>query len=215
MQKTSIREIPPELLLIAPLLALSTSISLSISAGLVFTLLLVLIAATVSAARYFIGWQVRLPLLMLIIATWTSLFDMFLTAWFYELRQEFGMYLPLLVVNSLVFAVVEEYYLRWPLRTTLSHALRTGGMLLLLFAATGAVREILATGGLFRDLGYGTDFKVHLVHAGNAAGLSLAGKAPGAFICLGLVLAVWNYFKHGKRAGLSINQQRQVAGIEQ
>lgn len=195
------------MLLIAPLLALSTSINISISAGLVFTLLLLLIAVSVSAARYFIGWQVRLPLLMLIIATWISLFDMFLTAWFYELRQQFGIYLPLLAVNSLVFAAAEEYYLRMPLRISLSHAVRTGAIVMALFVATGTVREILVPGGLFRHLDI-------VIHGGNDAGLVLAGKAPGAFICLGLVFALWNYFTGSKRAGLPINQQGRMAGIE-
>ena len=117
--------------------------------------------------------------------------------------------LPLLAVNSLVFAAAEEYYLRLPLRTTLSHALRTGAMMLVLFVATGSIREILTSGGLFRDLGivmHGADIKLHL-HAGAHTGLVLAGKAPGAFICLGLVFALWNYFTNSKRAGSSIYEE--------
>ena len=207
--------LPGELLLIAPLLALSYSAIISFSAGLIFLMLLLLVAGTVSTVRNFIVRQVRIPLLMLIVATWISLFDMVLTAKFYDLRQQLGIYLPLLAINSLVFATSEEHYLALPLRKSLTHALRIGGLVLLLFLAVGSTRELLTHGSLFRDAGLGfSGIGINLKQYDNGSGLVLAGKAPGAFICLGLVVAVWNYAAGIRRATAGLSKQGRVAGIE-
>lgn len=208
-QTINIRKFPLELLLIAPLLALTTSVFISLAAGLIFSVALLLTAGSVSAVRNFVGWQMRLPMLMLIVATWISLLEMLLTAWFFDLRQQLGIYLPLLAINSLVFAVSEEYYLRLPLRLALFHALRIGGMVLMLFLATGIVREILTFGSVLRDAGIilnSTEVR-HLSPTDNGTGLILVGKAPGAFICLGLVFGLWKYFTDNRRVNMSMNKQ--------
>ena len=132
------------------------------------------------------------------------------------MRQQFGIYLPLFAINGLVFAASEEYYLRMPLRRSLFHALRLGGIVLLLFLATGIVRETLTFGTLFRDAGNilnSTGIR-NLVHPGDASGLILTGKAPGAFICLGLVFALWNYMTNFKWINSSMNKQGQPPAIE-
>lgn len=210
------RKMPVELFLIAPLLALSNSVITAFSTGLIFWVLLVLIAVSVSAMRNFTVRQVRVPMLMLITATWISLFDIVLTAWFYDLRQAVGIYLPLLAINSLVFAASEEYYLRLPLRESMLHALRTGAIVLMLFLAAALVREILAFGSLFRHatIVFNEPGIQELAHPDNASGLLLAGKAPGAFICLGLVFALWNYCSNARRATTFMNKQGHTAGIE-
>lgn len=213
---TSIKNLPVELLLIAPLLALSNSVIIGLSTGLVFLVLLSLIAVSVSALRRFTAWHVRIPMLLLAAATWISLLDIALTAWFYDLRQQLGIYLPLLAINSLVFAVSEEHYLRLPVRESLFHALRIGGLVLSLFLATGIIRELLAYGSLFQDAPviFNGSGMQHLVHHDTAAGLKLVGKAPGAFICLGLVFALWNYLTGARRPETSLNNQGYAAGIE-
>lgn len=206
---------PVELLLIAPLLALSNSVILGVSAGLIFSVGLVLIAGSVSTVRYVISRPFRIPLLLLIAATWISVIDMLLTAWFYELRQQLDIYLPLLAINGLVFAAAEEYYLALPLRKSLTHALRTGGLVLLLFLVTGAVRELLIHGSLFRDAGLiFTSTGLDLKHHDTVFGLVLAGKAPGAFICLGLVIAAWNYVKGTTRITPGTSKLERASGIE-
>lgn len=206
---------PAELFLMAPLLALSTSVVLGFSAGLIFSVVLVLVAGSVSAARSFIARPVRIPLLLLIMATWISLFDMLLSAWFYDLRQQLGIYLPLLAINSLVFATAEEHYLTQPLRKSVPHALRIGGMVMVLFLAAAGVREFLAYGSLMGDAGliFG-GAGVHIKPHATIPGLVLAGKAPGAFICLGLVFAAWNYSIDKMRAVPATSKPGRADGIE-
>lgn len=208
--------IPVELFVIAPLLALSNSIILGFCSGLIFSILLLLVAGSVSLIRNFIVRQLRIPLLILITATWISLFDMLLTAWFYDLRQQLGVYLPLLAVNSLVFAATEEYYLALPLRKSLSHALRIAGLVMLLFLVMGGLRELLTHGSLFRDAGLIVNGSgiLHPEQNHTDFGLVLAGKAPGAFICLGLVIAVWNYIAGTLRTASGMSKQGHATGIE-
>ena len=185
------RQIPAELLLIAPLFALSTTLNSSLAAALLFLLLLVVIAVTVSILRHFIAWRLRIPFLILIIATWISLFDIAATTYFYGLREQLGIYMTLLAYNSLVFAAAEEYYLRLPVRQSLLHAVRTGMVIFTLFLATGTVRELLSFGKLGSGLGWsGADGFLHPV---SATGLAITQAAPGAFICVGLLFGLWNY----------------------
>jgi len=191
---TTDKRIPAELLLLPPLLALSTTLSISLTAGLMFSLLLVAIAVSVSIIRNFISWRIRIPFLILIIATWISLFEMVLMVYFYGLREQFGIYLPLLACNSLVFAVSEECYLRLPLRQSLDHAVRTGLVVLLLFITTGTLRELLT----FGSLGVGMTWTGSALHLDprlpdTVTGLAITRAAPGAFLCVGLIIALWNY----------------------
>jgi electron transport complex protein RnfE len=179
------KPLPAELLLIAPLFALSTTLGMSLAAGLSFVAMLLVIAATVACVRRFIAWRLRLPSLILITATWISVFEMGLSAWLFGLREQMGVYLPLLAYNSLVLAVAEEHYLRVPLLPALSHAARTGLILFSLFLATGAVRELLA----FGSLGAG----VITVPDGATRGVGIASGTAGALLCVGLLLAFWNW----------------------
>ncbi|OGT83382.1 MAG: hypothetical protein A3G96_05420 [Gammaproteobacteria bacterium RIFCSPLOWO2_12_FULL_52_10] len=191
---TTDKRIPAELLLLPPLLALSTTLSISLTAGLMFSLLLVAIAVSVSIIRNFISWRIRIPFLILIIATWISLFEMVLMVYFYGLKEQFGIYLPLLACNSLVFAVSEECYLRLPLRQSLDHAVRTGLVVLLLFIATGTLRELLTFGSLGAGMTWtGSELSLDLHLPDTVTGLAITRAAPGALICIGLIIALWNY----------------------
>ena len=191
---TTDQSIPAELLLIPPLLALSTTLLTSLMAGLMFILLLVVIAVSVSILRHVIAWRIRLPFVMLIIATWISVFEMVVMVYFYGLRGHFSVYLPLLACNSLVYVLSEEYYLRLPLRQSLYHAVRTGLVILLLFVTTGAFRELLSFGTLAAGINWSEpELSLDLLSADNPTGLSIANAAPGALLCLGLIFALWNY----------------------
>ncbi|MBF8269897.1 MAG: electron transport complex subunit RsxE [Gammaproteobacteria bacterium] len=191
---TTDKPVSAELLLIPPLLALSTTLIISFTAGLMFLFLFAAIAVSVSLLRHFISWRLRIPFLLLIIATWISLFEMVLMVYFYGLREQFGVYLPLLACNSLVFSVAEEYYLRLPLRLSLQHAVRTGLVIFLLFVTTGTFRELLAFGSLGTGMTW-TGSALHLdPHLPDTVtGLAITRAAPGAFLCLGLLIALWNY----------------------
>ena len=184
------KSVAPELLLIPPLLALSTTLGFSLTSGLMFVLLLTAIAMSVSLLRHFISWRLRISFLILIVATWISLFEIVQKVYFYGLGEQFGIYLPLLACNSLVFAVAEEYYLRLPLRLSLAHAMRTGVVMFLLFGTTGIFRELLTFGSLGAGMTW-TGSAPHLPDI--VTGLAITRAAPGAFLCLGLILALWNY----------------------
>ena len=191
---TTDNAVPAELFLIPPLLVLSTTLLISLLAGLMFILLLVVIAVSVSMLRHVIAWRIRLPFMMLIIATWISVFEMVVMVYFYESRGQFGAYLPLLACNSLVYVLSEEYYLRLPIRQSLYHAARTGLMILLLFVTTGAFRELLSFGTLAAGINWsGPALDPVQLSTGNPTGLSIANTAPGALVCLGLIFALWNY----------------------
>jgi len=176
--------LPAELYVIAPLLALSTTLGGSFAAGLLLAVLLIVIAVSVSLLRHFIAWHLRLLFLLLIIATWTGVADMLVTAYLFELRLQFGIYLPLLACNSLVFAMAEGHYLRMPSAQALVYAARSGLVIILLFLVVGLVRELLSSGSLEMW---------HLTPAVSRNSVAMAGVAPGALISAGLLIGLWNH----------------------
>ena len=194
LYRSTHQTVPAELYAIAPLLALSTTLSGSLAAGLLFVVLLLVIAVSVSLLRHFIAWHLRLPFLLLIIATWMCAADMLVTAYFYELRLQFGVYLPLLACNSLVFAMAEGHYLRMPSGQALVYGARTGLVIILLFLAVGLVRELLSSGSLGLR---------HITPAVNYRSVAMAGAAPGALISAGLMLGLWNHLIAKSRATAS------------
>ena len=190
------RRYPVELLFIAPVLALTGNLVTGFSAGIIFLLLIVMVAVSVSVLRKFVSYQLRIPFLVLIIATLISLIELVLKACAFELSNQFGIYTPLLAVNSLVFACAEGSFLRSGLDVSLKQAFKAGVLILVLCTVTGALREILNYGTLFRDAEIilkGVNLRIDILKFDSGGGFTLAGKAPGAFLCCGLILALWNY----------------------
>lgn len=186
-----------QLIAIAPLLALSTTFISSLAAGTLSLLLILLVAVSFSLIRHFISYSVRIPVIILIIASWMTLIEMGVRAYFYDLSVHLGVYLPLIAINSLVFARAEEFYLRNSVRSSLLNGLVTGFILFFLFLIIGTIREILSYGTLFRDselIFRDLDAVINLVPVPEFSGLVILQGAPGALLTAGLVLAAWNYF---------------------
>lgn len=190
------RHYPVELLFIAPVLALTSKLVIGLSAGIIFLLLIILTAISVSVVRKFISYQLRIPFLVLIIATLITLIELVLKAYAFDLYNKFGIYTPLLAINSLVFACAEGSFLRSSFRVSLNQAFRAGLLVLILCAATGALREILNYGTLFSDAELilkEVNLGIVIFKFGSGGGFTLAGNAAGAFLCCGLILALRNY----------------------
>jgi len=170
------------LLGMCPILAVTTSAGNGLGMGLATTFVLICSNLAVSALRTVIPAQVRIPCYIVVIASFVTVVQLGMEAFFYDLYQALGIFIPLIVVNCMILGRAEAFASKQPLLPALADGLGMGlGFTLALFVL-GAVREIAGSGML---LG------VTLVGAGYQPFLLMI-LPPGAFIALGLLLAAMN-----------------------
>jgi Na+-translocating ferredoxin:NAD+ oxidoreductase subunit E len=183
-----------QLLGLCPLLAVSGTFATALGLGV--TTLLVLTASNVmiSLLRHTLNPALRLPTQILIIATFVTLADICLQTWYFELHQRIGLFVALIVTNCTLLGRAETFASRNPVLLSAIDGLMMGLGFLWVLLALGAVREVLGHGTLFHNL--------HLLLgpiAENATlqiadtGFLLITLPPGAFLCLGCLIALKNW----------------------
>jgi Na+-translocating ferredoxin:NAD+ oxidoreductase subunit E len=164
-----------------PTLATTTSAINGMSMGLATLFVLFGSNVAVSLVKNFIPDKVRIPAYVVVIATFVSVAEMLIHAYFPVIYDSLGIFIPLIVVNCIVLGRAEAFAAK---NTVFRSALDGLGMGLgFTFALTllGTVRELLGTGKVF---GY-VLFPEHY-------GALIFVLAPGAFIVLGYLIAIMN-----------------------
>ncbi|MBI5331849.1 MAG: electron transport complex subunit E [Betaproteobacteria bacterium] len=184
-----------QILGMCPLLAISNNVVNALSLGLATVFVMALSNLAVSLARNFIPHAIRIPVFILLVAVLVTAVDLFLHAYALSLYLVLGIFIPLIVTNCIVLARVEAFASK---RSAL-HSLLDGTMMGLGLTAVlvvlGALREAIGKGTLFAGLDmalgpWAKDWVVHL--APGYDGLLIAILPPGAFIGLGLLIALRN-----------------------
>ena len=183
---------PPLLFLgVCPLLAKSTTLLSGVCLGAAAALVLCGSALSLLICRRLVPAAAPLVFLLLLNTTWVSVIDLVLQVSLFPLRQELGVYLPLIAANCLVLSTLEEGVLGEGSRAALWRAGRIGTWILLCVAAVGAVRELAATGLLLGDaalLGFAPP-------APGGTGFAVMRSPAGAFLVLGLLAALLQSFR--------------------
>ena len=178
---------------LCPLLAVSVTLIKGLAIGLIVTLALVLTMCTVSGFRNFTPANIRMPIILLVSTTFVTIIHLLSQTFFYELSLEFGIYIPIIAVNCLLLSRLEEIALHQSVSKVLQDSLSTGLGIVVIVTILGTFRELLAYGSLFRqpDLLFGPTtqgFTINLLSG--ESGLTIVAMAPGAFIGLGLLIAM-------------------------
>lgn len=183
------------LLGLCPLLATTTSATNGLGMGLATMAVLILSNLTVSLIRHLVRPEVRLPVFVLVIASFVTAVELTMQAHFYELYLVLGLFIPLIVTNCTIIGRAEAFASKHgPGRALLDGAAMGLGFTLVL-TTLGGLRELVGQGTLF--------YQSHLLLGEAARGLSLsvgdgfhgalmAILPPGAFIGLGLLIALKN-----------------------
>jgi len=175
------------LLGMCPTLAVTTSAENGIGMGLATTFVLVCSNLAISAMRKLIPAQVRIPAFIVIIASFVTVVQLCMEAYVYDLYKALGIFIPLIVVNCVILGRAEAFASKNGLIPSLADGLGMGlGFTLGLFIL-GSVREILGSGSLLGFSLFGAGYQPFL----------LMILPPGAFICLGLLLAGMNRWEQG------------------
>ena len=194
-------------LAVAPLLALSTSLTTSLIAGLINFLLLIILAVSISLLRTLVPSRLRLPVLLLLAGTLMCLLDMGMKFYCFGLYGSFNNYLPLLAVNSLVYATSEDCFFKNSWSASLRQATITGMVFMFWYATLGLFREGLGYGTLLRDTGMsGQDPAwLHTIRfIDGFSGISLIHSPPGALISCGLLAALIKFLLKDDHARAAI-----------
>ena len=192
-----------QLLGLCPLLAISNSVVNALGLGLATLFVLLVSNGLVSISRRWLLPSIRIPVYVLIIAGTVSMVELLLAAYRVQLYAALGIFIPLIVTNCAIIARAEIFASRQPLPAALLDALGHGLGFALVLLALGAVREIVGHGTLFRHadrlLGEGVEITLQVVPLDS--GLLLALLPPGAFISLGLLVAIRNLItsRHAER----------------
>ncbi len=176
---------------LCPTLAVTTSAFNGLGMGVATTFVLVCSNLVVSIMRKMIPNKVRIPMFIVVIATFVTITDLVLKAVQFELHQALGIFIPLIVVNCIILGRAEAFASRNPVILSLADGLGMGiGFTLALFVL-GAVREILGSGSL-TIFTYGTiNLHYNLLGADYVPAVIMI-LPPGAFLALGLMLGLMN-----------------------
>lgn len=168
-----------------PTLAVTTSAINGIGMGLSVTVVLMCSNLVISLLRNLIPNRIRIPGYIVIIATFVTVIDLFLQAFFYSsLYQALGLYIPLIVVNCILLGRAEAFASKNTPISSLLDGLGNGIGFTLALTVLGCIREFLGSGSIFGLHIFAEEF-----------GASILTMAPGGFIVLGILMALFNFAK--------------------
>jgi electron transport complex protein RnfE len=171
------------LLGLCPTLAVTNSAVNGLAMGLATTFVLLSSSILISLLRKVIPYQVRIASYVVIIATFVTVADRFLAAYFPVISQALGPYVPLIVVNCLILGRQEAFSSKNNIRRSILDGAGMGSGFILILIALGGIREILGSGSIFGIQLLGDWFDPWMVMV----------LPPGAFITLGLLIASGNW----------------------
>jgi electron transport complex protein RnfE len=177
---------------LCPLLAVTTTVEngIGMAAGAAFVLIFANLF--VSALRNIIPPSVRLPIFIIIIATFVTIVDMVMEAFTPEMYTALGVFIPLIVVNCIIIGRAEAYANKNNVFYSLIDAfgIATGFLVALLIMAS--IRELFGTGQIVT---FGYTLLTIPINP-----ISYLVSPPGAFLTIGILMAINNYNKSRKLA---------------
>lgn len=169
---------------LCPLLAVSGSANDAFGMGVAVIFVLVCSNLLVSLLRKVIPSQVRIPIFIVIIATFVTIIDLTMHGYQPELYKNLGIFVPLIVVNCLILGRSEAFAFKHGLVRALVDGIGMGIGFILVITLLGAIRELLGNGTL-------TLFNRELVNLGEGFSPALLFiMPPGGFLTIGFMMAV-------------------------
>ena len=170
------------LLGMCPTLALSTAASRGMGMGLAATAVLIFSNLVISLLRNIIPEKVRIPAFVVVIASFVTIVDLLIKAFLPALSESLGIYIPLIVVNCIIFARAEAFAFKNPPLQSMADGLGMGLGFTLAITLLASIREIIGNGTLF-DMA---------IMPESYQPMAMVVRPSGGFIMLGLLLLAVN-----------------------
>ncbi len=195
-----------QLLGLCPLLAVTGTVTNGLGLGIATLLVLMGSNITVSLVRDWVPNEIRIPVFVIVIATFVTLIELLMNAFTYGLYTALGIFIPLIVTNCAIIGRAEAYASKNPWHKAGFDGFVMGLGFALVLVLLGGLREIIGQGTLFdgADLLLGpwaASLRMELIQFDYP--LLVAILPPGAFIGLGLIIAVKN--------GIDLQRKRRAA----
>lgn len=172
---------------LCPTLAVSTSVRNGLGMGLAATFVLLSSNIIISSMRKLIPSKIRIPCFIIVIATFVTIVELSLKAYFPVLDKSLGIFVPLIVVNCIIMARAEAFASKNNVLRSLLDGLGMGVGFTLALVLISAVREIFGTGTIF-----GFSISAHFQPA------IIMMLAPGALLTLGLLIGLANWLRESR-----------------
>ena len=167
-----------------PTLAVTSSAINGVGMGLSTTVVLIGSNMVISMLRKIIPAKVRIPAFIVVIATFVTIIDLLLQGFIPSLYSSLGLFIPLMVVNGIVLGRAEAYASKNGVLPSMLDGLGMGLGFTTALLILGSIREILGAGQIFG---------ITVLPSAIYQPITIFLLAPGAFIALGVMLAVYNY----------------------
>jgi electron transport complex protein RnfE len=184
-------EIPPFRLVLGlcPMLAVTKSFDNAVGMGIAVIFVLVFSNVFISLLRNLIPKQVRIACFIIVIATFVIIVELLMQAYAYPLFQQLGIFIPLIVVNCIPFGRAEAFAGKNKVLPSFADGLGMGIGYAISLIALSIFREILGNGTLTFPF---IEYSIQNVLGPSFQPFTFLIEAPGAFMCLGLMLCIMN-----------------------
>ena len=173
---------------ICPTLAVTTSVENGLGMGLATTFVLLGSNIVISLLRRGIPGKIRIPAFIVIISTFVTIIDLVMAAYAPALHKALGIFIPLIVVNCIIMGRAESFASKHGLGLSIADALGMGVGFTLALSLISVVRELLGAGSILGWQVLGTWYTPAVVMI----------LPPGAFLTMGLLLALINRLSQGR-----------------
>jgi electron transport complex protein RnfE len=167
-----------------PTLAVTTSLINGLGMGLATAAVLVCSNAMISLVRNIVPKKIRIPIYIVIIATFVTIADLSLAAYTPDLHKSLGLFIPLIVVNCIVLGRAEAFASRHAVFDSILDGLGMGLGFTLSLSVIGSIREIIGAGTI---LGHPLLGAAYMSHP-----FLLFVLPAGAFFTLALLMGIMN-----------------------
>lgn len=173
-----------------PTLAVTNAAVNGLAMGLATAFVLLCSNIIVAAVKKLIPDEVRIPSYIIIIATFVTIADLFLAAYFPEIHKVLGLFVPLIVVNCIILGRAEAFAASNNVFYSAMDAIGMGLGFTWALTLLGIIREFLGKGSVFGTVVTWAGFTEWQIFA----------LPPGAFLTLGMLLWIINSFSKKKTA---------------
>lgn len=181
-----VKENPTFVLLLGlcPTLGTTGSAVNGMSMGLATMGVLICSNIAISALKSFVPDKVRIPAFIVVIASFVTVLQLIMQAYLPAINESLGIFIPLIVVNCILLGRAEAFASKNSVIMSLADGLGIGLGFTIGLTLLGSVREFLGTGHIFGIEIYPENY-----------GTLIFVLAPGAFIALGFLIALFNHIK--------------------
>ncbi len=191
-----------QMLGLCPALAVTNTVENALWMALATFFVLTGSSLMVSLLKKLIPGEVRIPMFILIIATFVTVADMCLEAIVPAVYKQLGAFVALIVVNCIILSRQEAFASKRPVGRSLLDAVGTGVGFTIAMVMMGSVREVLGQGTLMN----------YKVIPGNFEPWVIFILPPGGFLTLGFWLLILNWWEERKKERARVREWPEGVG---